>query len=205
MRIDSSTVVLTPRVMQLRRLVIGEVSRFPELAKVLYERGPQRAVSALAALFERLADRGLLAIDDPLVAASHFNWLVMSAPLNQAMLLGTRRFQSRRNFADMLRKACAYSWRHTASSSSLVGQDDDRTRRLLLRPHRLGDFDGYAALWAGAGTKRLILMRSDGPAPAHLALTQPRAAVGVEQIQPVRREIDGERVRRHWPENPWAP
>jgi AcrR family transcriptional regulator len=81
-------VVLTPRVMQLRRLVIGEVSRFPELAKVLYERGPMRALAALAALFKRLADRGLLEIDDPMVAASHFNWLIMSAPLNQAMLLG---------------------------------------------------------------------------------------------------------------------
>jgi AcrR family transcriptional regulator len=82
------TVVLTPRLMQLRRLVIGEVSRFPELAKVLYERGPVRALAALAASFERLADRGLLAVDDPAVAAAHFNWLVMSAPLNQAMLLG---------------------------------------------------------------------------------------------------------------------
>lgn len=82
------TVVLTPRLMQLRRLVIGEVSRFPELAKVLYERGPMRALAALAASFEHLADRGLLAIDDPMVAASHFNWLVMSAPLNQVMLLG---------------------------------------------------------------------------------------------------------------------
>lgn len=82
------TTVLTPRLMQLRRLVIGEVSRFPELAKVLYERGPQRAMSALAASFEQLAARGLLAIDDPLVAATHFNWLIMSAPLNQAMLLG---------------------------------------------------------------------------------------------------------------------
>ena len=59
------TVVLTPRIMQLRRLVIGEVSRFPDLAKVLYERGPKRAMAALAATFERLADRGLLAIDDP--------------------------------------------------------------------------------------------------------------------------------------------
>ena len=82
------TVVLTPRVMQLRRLVIGEVGRFPELAKVLYERGPMRAMAALAAIFERLAKRGLLAIDDPMVAASQFNWLIMSAPLNQAMLLG---------------------------------------------------------------------------------------------------------------------
>jgi TetR/AcrR family transcriptional regulator, mexJK operon transcriptional repressor len=82
------TVVITPRLMQLRRLVIGEVGRFPELAKTLYERGPQRAIAALAKTFERLAARGLLVIDDPLVAASHFNWLVMSEPLNKAMLLG---------------------------------------------------------------------------------------------------------------------
>lgn len=82
------TVVVTPRVMQLRRLVIGEVGRFPELAKVLYERGPARALSALAAMFESMSDRGQLTIDDPLVAASSFNWLIMAEPLNRAMLLG---------------------------------------------------------------------------------------------------------------------
>ncbi|WP_055049407.1 TetR/AcrR family transcriptional regulator [Devosia sp. A16] len=82
------TVVLTPRIMQLRRLVIGEVTRFPELARVLYERGPARAMNMLAAVFVGLAERGLLEIDDPAVAAEHFNWLIMSAPLNRAMLLG---------------------------------------------------------------------------------------------------------------------
>jgi TetR/AcrR family transcriptional repressor of mexJK operon len=82
------TVVLTPRLMQLRRLVIGEVARFPELAQVLYQRGPQRAIAALAQRFERLAARGLLVMDDPMIAASHFNWLIMSEPLNKAMLLG---------------------------------------------------------------------------------------------------------------------
>lgn len=82
------TVVLTPRIMQLRRLVIGEVTRFPELARVLYERGPARAMAMLATVFESLAARGLLRVDDPRVAAEHFNWLIMSAPLNQAMLLG---------------------------------------------------------------------------------------------------------------------
>ena len=81
-------IVLTPRVMQLRRLVIGEVSRFPELARALFDGGPRRAMAALAVLFERLADRGLLAIDDPAVAASQFNWLIMGEPLNRAMLLG---------------------------------------------------------------------------------------------------------------------
>ena len=73
---------------QLRRLVIGEVTRFPELARVLYERGPARAMKMLANVFADLASRGLLAIDDPATAAEHFNWLIMSAPLNQAMLLG---------------------------------------------------------------------------------------------------------------------
>ncbi|QEE30589.1 TetR/AcrR family transcriptional regulator [Terriglobus albidus] len=81
-------VVLTPPIMQLRRLVIGEVSRFPELARILYERGPQRAMAIFAAILEDLASRGLLKIDDPKTAASHFNWLVMSEPLNRAMLLG---------------------------------------------------------------------------------------------------------------------
>jgi TetR/AcrR family transcriptional regulator, mexJK operon transcriptional repressor len=82
------SVVLAPRIMQLRRLVIGEVSRFPELAKVLYERGPLRAMKTLAGIFEQLAARGLLKAGDPMLAASHFNWLVMSDALNLAMLLG---------------------------------------------------------------------------------------------------------------------
>jgi AcrR family transcriptional regulator len=82
------TIALTPRVMQLRRLVIGEVGRFPELARALFDGGPRRAMAAMAVLFERLSDRGVLAIDDPAVAASQFNWLIMGEPLNRAMLLG---------------------------------------------------------------------------------------------------------------------
>jgi len=81
-------IVLTPRLMQLRRVVIGEVGRFPELGNALYESGPERAMAAMARTFRLLADRGLLRIDDAALAASHFNWLVMSQPLSQAMLLG---------------------------------------------------------------------------------------------------------------------
>lgn len=82
------TVVLTPRITQLRRLVIGEVSRFPELARVLYERGPSRTMKALARLFEHLTEEGRLKADDPARAASAFNWLIMAEPMNRAMLLG---------------------------------------------------------------------------------------------------------------------
>jgi TetR/AcrR family transcriptional repressor of mexJK operon len=82
------TAVMQPRLLQLRRLVIGEASRFPELGQIFYERGPGRSVGALGAAFERLAERGVLRLDDALLAAGHFNWLIMSNPLNQAMLLG---------------------------------------------------------------------------------------------------------------------
>jgi TetR/AcrR family transcriptional regulator, mexJK operon transcriptional repressor len=80
--------VLQPTVLQLRRLVIGEAARFPELGRTFYERGPGRTIAALAAAFERLAERGLLRLDDSQLAAAHFNWLIMSIPLNEAMLLG---------------------------------------------------------------------------------------------------------------------
>ena len=83
--------VMEPRLLQLRRLVIGESGRFPQLGRLFYERGPGRTIEALSTLFERLDSRGVLEIDDPRLAAAHFNWLVMSIPLNQAMLLGDDR------------------------------------------------------------------------------------------------------------------
>jgi TetR/AcrR family transcriptional repressor of mexJK operon len=79
---------MQPRILQLRRLVIGEAGRFPELGRTVYEQGPGRTIAALATVFERLADQGVLQPGDPLLAAAHFNWLVMSIPLNRAMLLG---------------------------------------------------------------------------------------------------------------------
>ena len=83
--------VMEPRLLQLRRLVIGEAGRFPQLGRLFYERGPGRTIDALATMFAQLASRGALELDDPHLAAAHFNWLVMSIPLNQAMLLGEDR------------------------------------------------------------------------------------------------------------------
>lgn len=83
-----ATVVLRPRILRLRRLVIGEVERFPDLARTLWEDGPARAIGALAALVSQLDAAGLVRAPDARVAASSLNWLVMSGPLNEAMLLG---------------------------------------------------------------------------------------------------------------------
>ena len=80
---------MQPRLLQLRRLVIGEAGRFPELGRIVlrarpgaHDRGagePRSSASPRAARCE---------LDDPELAAAHFNWLVMSIPLNRAMLLG---------------------------------------------------------------------------------------------------------------------
>ncbi len=82
------SLVLTPRMMQLRRLVVAEVGRFPQLAEVLYERGPARAIAAWSGLLQRIAEHGLVSLGASAVAAPQFPWLVMAEPLNRAMLLG---------------------------------------------------------------------------------------------------------------------
>ncbi|GAB2500105.1 TetR/AcrR family transcriptional regulator [Nocardiopsis aegyptia] len=80
--------VLTPALIGLRRLVIGEATRSPELAAALYEHGPRTAVTALAAILRRCSDLALLRVADAERAATHLNWLVMGEPVNRAMLLG---------------------------------------------------------------------------------------------------------------------
>ncbi len=50
--------VIRPEVLRLRRLVIGEAGRFPELARTYFETVPGRVYAALADLFRRAARRG---------------------------------------------------------------------------------------------------------------------------------------------------
>jgi TetR/AcrR family transcriptional repressor of mexJK operon len=114
--------VLTPRILQLRRLVIGEVARFPELGQVLWDRGPRRAMTSMAARFSRLAANGWLRVDEPATAASFFNWLIMSGPLNQAMLLGDQATPDpaslRHHCAEVARVfLAAYGRNHTTTSA----------------------------------------------------------------------------------------
>jgi TetR/AcrR family transcriptional repressor of mexJK operon len=80
--------VMQPRVLQLRRLVIGEATRFPALGLAFHDMGLAATIDTLATSFARLAEDGHLYVDDPRLAAEHFIWLVLSIPLNRAMLLG---------------------------------------------------------------------------------------------------------------------
>lgn len=80
--------VMAPELLALRRLVIAEAIRFPELGQSFHDRGPGRTIDALARVFERLHEQGRLDVPDPRRAARDFNWLIMGEPLNRAMLLG---------------------------------------------------------------------------------------------------------------------
>jgi TetR/AcrR family transcriptional regulator, mexJK operon transcriptional repressor len=84
-----ATGVVKPTIIALRRTIIGEATRFPDLARTWWDHGPQAGHETLAEVFRRAAAHGHLGhLDDPLLTAEFFNWLVLSIPLNRAMLLG---------------------------------------------------------------------------------------------------------------------
>jgi AcrR family transcriptional regulator len=70
----------------LFRLVIAEAPRFPDLAIAFYETGPGRGLALLAAYLERQAERGRLALGDPMVAAEHFIHMAIGEMQRRALL-----------------------------------------------------------------------------------------------------------------------
>jgi TetR/AcrR family transcriptional regulator, mexJK operon transcriptional repressor len=81
--------LLQPDVLRLRRLVIAEADRFPEVGRAWFDRGFDRTLVILGEAMRRLADRGLLHnLSDPTLAAYQFAGLVLYQPMNQIMFAG---------------------------------------------------------------------------------------------------------------------
>jgi TetR/AcrR family transcriptional repressor of mexJK operon len=77
--------VLDGPVVPLRRLLIGEVERFPEIAREYYNRAPGLVMRTLADCLAGLDRRGALRVGNATFAAEHFAFLVMGAPLDRAL------------------------------------------------------------------------------------------------------------------------
>lgn len=77
--------VVRPEVLRLRRLVIAEAGRFPDLARTYHERVPQKVYLALASLFRELSEQNRLDVEDPVLAAHHFAWLTIGKELDHGM------------------------------------------------------------------------------------------------------------------------
>ena len=102
--------------------MIGEESRFPELARVLWENGPARAMDALAGHIARLTEQGWLVAADPRAAATYLNWLVMGEPVNRAMLLGDEAVPQRA----VVEAHCAEAVRIFLAAFAAVERSDQR-------------------------------------------------------------------------------
>jgi TetR/AcrR family transcriptional repressor of mexJK operon len=85
----------------LHRLVVGEAGRFPELARMFYERGPKRGKARLANLLAAAMDQGQIASGDPMLAAQQFV-AMLQAQSWQWRLLGLVKSYSPAKRADEL-------------------------------------------------------------------------------------------------------
>lgn len=80
-----ATAVLHGPVLPLRRLLVSQARRFPDLAAEYRRRGPEAVMHSLAIALRGLADHGQLTIEDPDTAAEHFAFLIMGADLDRGM------------------------------------------------------------------------------------------------------------------------
>ncbi|WP_416561992.1 TetR/AcrR family transcriptional regulator [Nocardia testacea] len=78
--------ILSPPVVEMRRLVTAEAARHPEVGETYLHRSWIRNIGDLATTLQTLHARGRLHIPHPETAAEQLTWLVVGAPLNARML-----------------------------------------------------------------------------------------------------------------------
>jgi AcrR family transcriptional regulator len=81
-------VALSPEALALRRLLLAEAERFPELVEIAIEQGATRAIERITTLLEDERQAGRIALDDCRFAATQFQEMVLSIPLRRAMGFG---------------------------------------------------------------------------------------------------------------------
>lgn len=78
--------VLRPDVVRLRRLVASEADRFPDVARLWHQEGPDRTIHELA---EQLVRSGAVAPDAAPLAAQRFMWALIGDPLVRGLFVPT--------------------------------------------------------------------------------------------------------------------
>ena len=85
--VSRQRVVLSPRHRAVLGLVIAERDRFPDLAQIYFDRGPQRSGRQLVTYLEALRNRDILAIDDAEEAAEFFIGMLFQRWLKQLLYM----------------------------------------------------------------------------------------------------------------------
>jgi AcrR family transcriptional regulator len=100
------TLVLSERTIAMHRLVIRECDQFPEIAADFYEAAIRRANAAMARWLRRQCERGLIALEDPQVAAGMLRGMMSMDP-QRAVMLGQRSAPDQEEIAERAKK-CAH-------------------------------------------------------------------------------------------------
>jgi TetR/AcrR family transcriptional repressor of mexJK operon len=95
--------LMDDELLKLRRLIIANADRMPQLGRSWYEKGFERMLASVASCFQKLTSRGLLQTSDPRLAASHLFGMLLWIPMNEAMFTG----RNPRSKADLERHADA--------------------------------------------------------------------------------------------------
>jgi TetR/AcrR family transcriptional repressor of mexJK operon len=81
-------VVFSLRHRALLRLIIGEQDRFPDIARMYYERGPLRSREQLTVYMTFLKDRGILGVQSPADSTENFIGMMFFEWYLKALYLG---------------------------------------------------------------------------------------------------------------------
>jgi TetR/AcrR family transcriptional repressor of mexJK operon len=87
---DFNNLLCTGSGLTMYRIVVAEAPRFPELGRVFYDSGPTIMIDRIADLLRQAADRGLLKVRDPRIAAIQFISLIRGE-LHLTRVLGLKK------------------------------------------------------------------------------------------------------------------
>jgi TetR/AcrR family transcriptional regulator, mexJK operon transcriptional repressor len=77
--------ILSPQAVRMEQIITGEAPRFPEVARIFHEAGPQRTINVVARYLAEAAARGQLSVADPQFTARQF-LMSLKAPNCEQML-----------------------------------------------------------------------------------------------------------------------
>jgi AcrR family transcriptional regulator len=83
------SLTLSEETIAITRLVIRESCQFPEIAATFYETAIQPTTEAMAGWLRRQSERGLIALEDPRLAAEMLRGMMIMEP-QRAVMLGQR-------------------------------------------------------------------------------------------------------------------
>ena len=117
--------LLDEELLKLRRLIIANAERMPQVGRDWYEKGFERMLASAAVAFATLTKRGLLQTPDPRLAASHLFGMLLWIPMNEAMFTGNAQARSpaelqRHADASVEAFLAAYAGRGTVSDGAPV-------------------------------------------------------------------------------------